>query len=360
VLDRGEAVGANWRRRYDGLRLNTVRQLSHLPGQRIPAAAGRWVSRDDYVAYLEAYAGRHRLHVVPGVDVARVTPDRRGGARWRVESSKGELDAAAVVVACGAFDVPVLPPWPGLAEYTGDLAHAADYREPGPYAGRRVLVIGGGASGLEIAVLLARGGAAAVDLSVRSCANLFPRQLGPFPLTPLPVTRHAPAWLLDLVGAATKAALGHDWPAPLPAPAAGLGTALRRDGMEPVVADGIVAALRAGTVTLRPAVAGFTPTSVRFVDGSELRPDAVLAATGYRSGIGGLLGEVDGPGDAGDVRGTGVLDADGRPRRGDGGPFPGVPGIACVGFEPAVSGRLPQLPSQARRAARTVLAALRA
>jgi hypothetical protein len=61
---------------------------------------------------------------------------------------------------------------------------------------------------------------------------------------------------------------------------------------------------------------------------------------------------------ADDGRPGGVLDAYGLPRRGDGGAVPGAPGLACVGFEPAVTGRLPQLPAQARRAARTVLAAL--
>jgi hypothetical protein len=312
------------------------------------AAAGRWVSRDDYVAYLERYAAHHRLRVTTGIEVNRLVRCGDGTARWRAQTSKGDLDATAVVVASGAFDRPVTPSWSGLDTYVGDFAHASDFRDTRPYAGRRVLVIGGGASGLEIALLLAQSDAAAVDLSVRSCANLFPRQLGPFPLTPMPATRYAPAWLLDAAGALTHAALGRGWPHPLPRAASGLGTALRREGMEPIVADGIVAALRAGTVTLRPAIAGFTPTSVRFVDGTQLRPDAVLAATGYRSGVADLLEH------------AGVLDERGRLPRGDGGRCAGAAGLACVGFEPAVSGRLPQLPAQARRAARTVLAAARA
>ena len=345
LLERGEAVGANWRRRYDGLRLNTVRWLSALPGRPIPRRAGRWVSRDDSVAYLERYADLHHLDVVTRVEVDRIVAGRGTGAdRWKVHTSKGELAAAAVVVACGPFDQPVVPPWPGLDRYGGTFAHAAEYRNPAPYRGQHVLVVGGGASGLEIALQLAEGGAGRVDLSVRSCTNLFPRQVWAYPLTPLPVTRHAPAWLLDLAGSATHRLLGSSWPHPLPRPTAGLGTALYRDGTEPVVADGIVAALRAGTVNLVPAVADFTATTVRLVDGGVVQPDTVLAATGYRSGVRALAAELD------------VFDAKGQLVRGDGGPCPGAPGIAFIGFQLAVTGRLPQMPSQARRAARTVAA----
>jgi hypothetical protein len=312
----------------------------------MPKRLGRWVARDDYIAYLERYAESGRLDVVPGVEVHRIVRDNSTNKScWSVQTSKGELTASAVVIACGAFDRPVVPPWPGVERYGGSLAHAATYRDPRPYAGQHVLVVGGGASGLEIALLLAEGGAARVDLSVRSGTNLFPRQLGPIPLTPLPVTRHVPAPLLDAAGAVIRLLLGADWPRPLPRPDTGLGAALR-DGTEPVVADGIVAAIRDGSVHLVPAVAGFTTTQVQLIDGSAVTPDAVIAATGYRSGVDGLVADLD------------ALRGPGRPTRGDGGPCAGAPGLAFVGFEPAVTGRLPQLPAQARRAARTVLAAL--
>lgn len=344
LLERGESVGTSWRSRYDGLRLNTVRWLSHLPGQPMPSRLGRWVARDDYIAYLERYAESMCLDVIAGVDVHQIIRDNSTTTpSWSLRTSKGELTASAVVIACGAFDRPVVPPWPGLERYTRPFAHADSYRNPRPYAGQHVLVVGGGASGMEIALLLAEGGAARVDLSVRSGTNLFPRQLGPIPLTPLPVTRHAPAPLLDAAGAVIRQLLGGSWP--LPRPDAGLGAALR-DGTEPVVADGIVAAIRAGRVNLVPAVAGFTTSQVQLIDGSAVTPDAVIAATGYRSGVDALVADLD------------VLRGPGRPTRGDGGPCAGAPGLAFVGFEPAVTGRLPQLPSQARRAARTVLAAL--
>lgn len=338
LLDREAAVGSNWRRRYDGLRLNTVRWLSHLPGRRIPGRMGRWVGRDDFVEYLETYAAHHRLTLEPNVEVLRIDP----GKRWRLYTTRGELDAGAVVVATGAFDVPVMPSWPGLAQYRGDICHACEYRNPGPYVGRRVLVVGAGASGLEIAALLADGGAAEVRLAARSCQNLFTRQWHGIPLTPTPSAQHLPTRAMDIMGAATHLLLGRDWPSPLPRPAAGLGTALRRDGQEPVVADGVVEALREGRILLHSAVLDLGEHDVLLADGSTLRPDAIIVATGYTNGLGKLVGHL------------GVLSDKGLPAAGGGQAIAALPGMVFVGFEPTVTGRLLQMASQARKAVHTI------
>ena len=80
VLERGDALGARWRSRYEGLRLNTYRAFSHLPGMPLPRAAGRYVSRDALIAYLEEYSRRFGLDVRLGVEagVLSVTPRTRG------------------------------------------------------------------------------------------------------------------------------------------------------------------------------------------------------------------------------------------------------------------------------------------
>ena len=86
---------------------------------------------------------------------------------WRLTTDRGTLEASGVVVATGAFDVPIIPRWPGLKYFRGEVRHAAHYRQVAPYAGRSVLVVGAGASGLEIATLFADGGAAHVYLSTK-------------------------------------------------------------------------------------------------------------------------------------------------------------------------------------------------
>ncbi len=340
IIERGAAVGANWRTRYDGLRLNTVRWLSHLPGHRLPRRVGQWVGRDDFVAYLESYARRADLDVLTGAELKRVERRRRGGKRWRLHTSVGDLDADALVIATGAFDVPVLP---RLAGFTGEMCHAAQYRHPAPYLGRHVVIIGAGASGLEIAALLAAGGAGRVDICVRSCQNLFTRQWHGLPLTPPPAAQRLPTPLLDAGGRMTRRLLGRDWPHPLPRCSTGLGTALRRQGREPIVADGVVEALREGRIGLLPAVTAASGTDLQLDGGATVRPDAVIAATGYTHALGPLVGHLD------------VLDEHGLPAP------PGSrsePGLAFVGFEPTVTGRLVQMRRQARQAAAAVLDAL--
>src|SRR5690242_21810229 len=78
VLERGPGVATSWRGRYDRLRLHTIRGLSGLPGLPIPRQYGRWVKRDDLVAYLEAYAHRFDLDVRTGTAVERVRPGAEG------------------------------------------------------------------------------------------------------------------------------------------------------------------------------------------------------------------------------------------------------------------------------------------
>lgn len=134
MLERGPAPAARWRERYDRLRINASALTAHLPGRRFPLSYGRWPSRDELVAYYEYYARRHRLELACGVQVDRI--DRVDGS-WRLSSSAGEINAAAVVVATCKDAHPVVPAWPGLESFAGRVVHVGDYRNARPYAGRR-------------------------------------------------------------------------------------------------------------------------------------------------------------------------------------------------------------------------------
>ncbi len=273
VLERAEAVGASWRGHYDRLHLHTVRWLSGLPGLPIPRREGPWVSRDGFVAYLEAYAVHHRLDVRTGTEVRGLARDGQG---WRVETARGVLAAPAVVVATGQNRLPLLPRWPGQETFRGLLLHSSRYRSGAALRGRDVLVVGAGNSGAEIAVDLVEQGAARVRLSVRRppnvvqrrVAGLVPAQLVSIALRrlPLPVSDAlARATALLTVGDLTRFGL--------PAPERGIYTQMVRDGQLPILDVGLVAALRAGRIEVVPAVEGFAGASamLRGAGGSSLR-----------------------------------------------------------------------------------------
>ncbi|MBT2469641.1 NAD(P)/FAD-dependent oxidoreductase [Streptomyces sp. ISL-66] len=356
VVEKSESVGASWRRHYDRLHLHTTRRLSALPGLGIPRRFGRWVARDDVVRYLEKYAEFHELELVTGVEVTRIehVPARADasdgstadGPGWNLHATGGRVMAAgAVVVATGFNHTPVVPDWPGREEYEGELAHAADYRDPAPYAGRDVLVVGVGNTGAEIAVDLADGGAARVRLAVRTAPHILRRSTAGWPSQRTGIlVRRLPVGLVDRLGAVVGRISVPDLSAyGLPRPTTGLYSRVKQ-GAIPVQDVGLIDAVRAGRVEPVAAVASFDGAEVVLADGSRITPDAVIAATGYRRALEGLLGDL------------GVLDERGRPRVHGARTPAEAPGLYFTGFTNPISGNLRELARDAEKIAKAIAA----
>ena len=344
VLEEDAVLGGSWARRYDRLRLHTVRRFSGLAHFPIPSRFPTYLSRDDFVAYLGEYAQHFKLRVVGGTTVQKIRPDRAGG--WIVETAAGDSwRARVVVVATGQYREPIVPPWPGREAYAGRLAHSASYKNAAPYAGLRVLVVGAGNSGAEIATDLSDHGAACVALSVRTPPPIVPRD--PFGL---PVQRTSlllsalPAAIANRLGWATARLVLGD---------------LTRYGMPkgkfapyttrrvPLIDVGFVDALKKGRVTLRPALERLTSSGAVFADGTIEAFDAIIAATGFTTGLETI---VDVPG---------VLDEFGEPR-GRSGDATSHPGLYFVGFTHSLRGHLFEANRASRRLAGNVAAFLAA
>src|SRR5207248_4216280 len=169
---------------------------------------GRWVSRDGVVRYLEGYVRHLGLEVRTGVEVQRLGRSD-DGEEWLIRTPDGTLRARYVVVATGYNHTPVLPDWPGSDSFTGELIHGQDYRNPEPYVGRDVLVVGSGNTGAEIAVDLVEGGAARVRMAVRTPPNVFLREANGLPAQVTGVMmRRLPLGVSDAIaGAVAKAAV---------------------------------------------------------------------------------------------------------------------------------------------------------
>ncbi len=343
VLEKSGDVGSSWRGHYDRLRLHTTRRLSGLPGMRIPRAYGRWVARADLVRYLEAYAEKHELDVVTGVEVHRIER-AEDGTGWVLHATGGRrLTGRAVVVATGFNHTPTVPAWPGLDAYEGDLVHAREYRNPEPYAGKDVLVVGIGNTGAEIAADLAEGGAGRVRIAVRTAPHILRRTTAGWPAQRSGIlVRRLPVPVVDLLGRGVARFASPDLTAyGLPRPDAGLASRVR-DGAIAVQDVGLVAAIRAGKVEVVAAVEALDGREVVLADGSRIAPDAVIAATGYRRALEPLVGHLD------------VLDARGRPVvRGARSPRH-APGLYFTGFTNPISGMLRELARDAERIARRI------
>lgn len=339
VLERDE-VASSWRRHYDRLHLHTTRRLSGLPGLPIPRRAGRWVSRDDLVEYLEEYVEHHGLQVRTGVEVTRL--DRVDGS-WQLHTSDGTLTASEVVVACGFNHTPVPPRWPGVERYPGEVLHARDYRHAAPYRGRDVLVVGSGNTGAEIAVDLVEGGASRVRLAVRTTPHIVRRANLGWPSQGTGIlVRRLPVRLVDRIARVVERTSVPDLSAHgLPRATTGLYSRVK-EGALPIQDVGLVAAVQAGRVEPVAAVESFDGPEVLLADGSRITPEVVLAATGYQRGLEPLVGHL------------GVLDARGCPTAQGSRTAPSAPGLWFLGYTNPISGMLRELRLDAVRIARAV------
>jgi len=288
LLERGHSLGEPWRARYDRLHLHTIRWLSDLPGYQIPADFGRWVARDDFVEYLEQYAAHHHLEPRFGVEATRI--DRDNG-RWLVRTCNGTIPADVVVVASGYTRVPNLPQWPG--SFDGPIVHSVDYRNPKPYRGKDVLVVGAGNSGTEIALDLTEGEAGRVRIAIRTPPNILRRDLRGFPiqLVGIAAQRMPPRLLDPMFGVLRRATIPDLSAHGLPRPSAPF-SQFQSTATVPVIDVGFIDAVRNGSIEVVPGVTALDGRAVVLADGTRVYPDAVLAATGYRPSLEPLVGHV--------------------------------------------------------------------
>jgi putative flavoprotein involved in K+ transport len=341
VLERGPSVGTSWRTRHEDLHLNTIRWLSDLPGLRIPRSAGRWVSRDDYISYLERFAAYHQLDVRFGVHVRRLDPTADG---WRVHASTGSHETGRLIVATGYDRVPWIPDWPGREGFRKPMMHVSGLRRATDLTGLRVLLVGAGNSGVEIAGHLVDAGVEALWVSVRRPPNILPRELAAVPLHAVSVPLRAlPERLRDAAARlASRLAFGDLSRYGLPAPAQGPYARLRLDGVTVSVDDGFVAHLHAGRLTIVPEIDRLAGPDVILCGGRRLSPDVVIAATGFRRGLAPLVGHLA------------VLDENGLPRAGSGAHDPALPGLWFIGYQTEIEGKLRLHAIEARRIARAI------
>ena len=287
IFEREDDVGGNW---YFGRPASSVCHATHMISSKrmsqfadfpMPKEYPPYPRHDQALAYLRNYAQHFGLYDVTRFQTSVTRVERAAGdaERWQITLANGEVqEFAGVVIASGHHHDPL---WPELAgEFHGQIIHAKDYKNPEQIRGRRVLVIGGGNSGCDLAVEAAAHGSAAF-LSLRRGYHFLPKFLFGGPLDAggeLFQKWHVPVWLQQRITAGlVKIAVGRPERYGLPKPMH------RLFETHPIVHSQLLYSVGHGHVQVRPAVASLQGDQVRFVDGREEQIDIIICATGYKT-----------------------------------------------------------------------------
>lgn len=252
ILEAGPAVGGSWQARYDSLTLFTPRSYSSLPGLPFPGEPNGCPHRDEVVAYLRRYAEQLELNVLLGQQVTSVTYD---GETFTAITPSRRFTSSSLIVATGPFHTPRTPGWSTPVDGVVQL-HSSEYRNAAQIRGERVLVVGGGNSGAQIAEELAAH--FQVDISVKS----------PMRFMPATMLGRSLFWRLDKTGALT-------------APSGSVRARMLRRRGDPVIGTTLRTQIKRGAVRVRPETQSLRDGAVVFANGSTDRYDSIVYSTGF-------------------------------------------------------------------------------
>ncbi|WP_137702108.1 flavin-containing monooxygenase [Marimonas lutisalis] len=265
---------------YESAHLISSKHMTEFADFPMRDEVAEYPSHREMKRYFDEFADHYGLreHYLFGAEVVRVEPLGGDGEGWRVvwrrDGEEQEAVFAGVMIANGTLSEPNLPEFEG--EFAGEFLHSADYKSARQFDGKRVLVIGAGNSGCDIAVDAVHH-AQSVDLSMRRGYYFVPKYVFGKPADTLGGAIRLPMWLKRRVdGMILRWFVGDAQKYGLPKPD------YRLYESHPVVNSLILFHLGHGDIAIRPDIARFDGRAVVFKDGSHREYDLVLAATGYR------------------------------------------------------------------------------
>ncbi|MEU2713269.1 NAD(P)-binding domain-containing protein [Streptomyces sp. NPDC007205] len=257
ILDHSPAPGGAWQFRWPSLTYGKVHGMHALPGMELTDADPARPSAEVIGAYFDRYERAFGLRVRRPVDVRAV---REGdGGRLLVETSDGDWSTRALINATGTWDRPFWPRCPGQETFRGRQLHTAQYAGPEDFAGQRVVVVGGGASGTQHLLELAPYAAATTWVTRRP-----------------PVFREGP--FDQEAGRAAVALVEERVRQGLPPRSVVSVTGLPlNDAVRQGLADGVL--------DRQPMFDRITPDGVAWRSGRRVDADVILWATGFRASL---------------------------------------------------------------------------
>ncbi|KAI3903640.1 hypothetical protein MKW98_032294 [Papaver atlanticum] len=326
ILERENVYASLWKERsYDRLKLHLAKQFCHLPHMPYPPNAPTFVPRQEFIRYIDDYVSTFNIKPKYHRSVVSAKYDTFH-QKWRIEVTNtmtGEVElylAKFLVIATGENSKGYIPRVQGLEGFEGKVMHSSQYKSGAEYSGMKVLVVGCGNSGMEIAYDLSNYGAS-TSIVVRSRFHVLTKEmvyLGMVLLKYLPVSCVDP-----LINTLSYLSYGDLSKYGIHRPAAGAFEIKAKAGRSPVIDVGTVEGIKNGLITVMPGISRIEKNNIVFDNDTKRHHfDAIVFATGYRSTVNNWLTDDH----------DSLLGKSGMPKN----PFPnhwkGANGLYCAGL----------------------------
>lgn len=289
VLEREDCFAPLWKKySYDRLHLHLAKQVCQLPLKPFPSTYPTYVSRDQFLRYLDDYISHFNICPLYQRSVESAQYDEAAKA-WIVKARNlgssnseetEEYSSKCLVVATGETTDAFIPQLEGLNTYLGEVIHSTRYKNGKSYKNKNVLVVGSGNSGMEIALDLSNYGAKTY-IAVRSPLHIVSRGMVKVGVDLL---KYFPLHVVDsMVVMLSKLFYGRDLSRyGIKRPDEGPFTTKIKYGKYPVIDVGTCQKIKSGEIQVVPAVASLGGNDVVFEDGKSYPFDAIIFATGFK------------------------------------------------------------------------------
>jgi len=340
ILEQNKLVAQSWRNHYDRLHLHTNKGSSYLPYFKMPDYYTRYITRQQVVSYIEAYAKHFNLN--PKFE-QKVSDISRTDSDWTTTTENTKYTSKNIIVATGYTRVPYIPDWKDKNDFEGDLLHSSKYKNGLKWKGGNVLVVGFGNSACEIAICLTEHGATPT-LAVRSAVNIVPRDIFGIPILTIgQFMSKLPSFLADALSAPViNLKIGNIKKLGLKkAPYGAMGQIIDKKHI-PLLDIGTVELIKKGKIKIKAeGIEKFTKNGVVFTNGNKQSFDAVISGTGYKPMLSDFLKDANK-----------VIAEDGLPYKS--GVETSLKGLYFCGFYVSPSGMLREIGIEAKRIAKHI------
>ncbi|CAN6329199.1 unnamed protein product [Urochloa humidicola] len=324
IVEREDCSASLWRHRaYDRVKLHLAKEFCTLPHMLYPNGTPTYVPKKEFIEYLDAYAEHFGIKPRYCISVDSAEYDE-GAHRWVVATH--DMDAGTeihfvakfLIVATGENAMGVVPKILGIESFLGEIVHSSTYRSGGVYAGKRVLVVGSGNSGMEIAYDLA-GHGAHTSIVVRSPVHIMTKGLIRLGMT---LVQHVPVTIADfLIVTIANLTFGDLSRHGIVRPKTGPLILKAKTGRSSVIDVGTIGIIKKGIIKVFREISNIIGSKVEFEGGKERYFDAIVFATGYKTTVNLWLKDENG-----------MMNGEGLPKKGYPNHWKGENGLYCTGF----------------------------